>query len=269
MTSLWSVDSEQGTNLSADELIGVLATHHARVAESWQGFSPEQWGQQSRNPDWSVHETARHVADAMESIRAKVLDEASPFPMEGFDPRTTPDTWMAASADEGPERTIERFAVAAQSLRDGVGRRMEAGDDQVVSEIYGPVHWSVMIVHLLWDSWLHERDVLLPLGLPAQSPVDEQRLAGIYGLMMTTVMPRFMKQPFATAIRFTGNAGRTVEAAHESGRLSSTETEAAETELIGDLPQLVDALSGRGTPLKDLLPGAPEQLGDFATYMAS
>ncbi len=268
MTELWKVSTEHGLNLSAEEFVGVLSTHHDRIVEAWQALTPKQWEQTSRNPAWSVHDTVRHVADTMQLGASQVLGEPAPFALGEFDPRTTPEVWLAESAGDVPDRTIERFAVAAQRLRSGVGEQMAAGDSSRAATVYGPAHWTVNVVHVFWDSWLHERDVLIPLGLRAESTTDEQRLAALYGLLMAMVPARMIEQPFDATIDLTGSGGHVVTAVHDSGVISSAESLTAEADLAADLCSIVDSLSGRGTALEDLIPEAPAMLGSLAQFMA-
>jgi len=268
MTELWKVSTGQGVSLSAEEFVGVLSAHHDRVVEMWQALTPEQWEELSRNPAWSVHDTARHVADAMALGASAVLGEPSPFTLGEFDPRSTPDIWLAESAGDVPARTVERYADAAQRLRVRVGERMAAGDSSLGRTVYGPAHWSVNVVHIFWDSWLHERDVLIPLGLVAESTNDEQRLAALYGLLMAMVPARMMEQSFTATIDFTGSGGHVVTAAHESGEISSAESFSLDTDLAGDLCTVVDSLSGRGEALEELIPEAPAMLGSLGQFMA-
>jgi len=269
VTKLWSVSTEAGANLNADELSELLAAHHDRVIDSWQVLSPEQWERPSRNTSWTAHETARHVADCMDRVTAMLLGEPIADASGDFNPRETPEEWLASSADHSPAQTVERFATAAPRLRARVAERVEAGDTATGRTVYGPAHWSVNVVHLFWDSWLHERDILLPLGLPAESTRDEQRLAAIYGLLMAMVPARMMDHPLAASISFHGPPNVTVAAAHEKGQFTSAETPDSTTDLDGDLCVIVDALSGRGTSLRELLPEAPDLLHAFPDFMAS
>lgn len=269
MAELWKVSTEHGLSLSAEEFVGVLSAHHDRIVEEWQALTPEQWEQTSRNPGWSVHDTVRHVADAMQLGASQVVGEPAPFTIGDFDPRTTPDTWLAESAGHPPALTIERFAEAAQRLRERVGERMTAGDSSLGATVYGPAHWTTNVVHIFWDSWLHERDVMIPLGLPVDSTIDEQRLAALYGLVMAMVPARMTGQRFDATIDLTGSGGHVVTAVHESGVISTAESSAGYAPLAADLCSIVDSLSGRGTALVDLVPDAPPMLGDLARFMAS
>lgn len=266
---MWSVSTGAGANLDADELVGVLAAHHERLVDTWTGFTSEQWSHPSRNSRWTVHDTVRHVADAIESSAAALTGEPSPFSVDGFDPHTTPDAWLSLSADEAPSATVDRFAVAAVRARERVGARAAAGDTTIQEMVYGPVHWSVGVVHVFWDSWVHERDVLLPLGLPAPSTTGEQRLAGMYGLLMATLPARMAEQPFAVAVRYDAPVDRTVTSELDAGTIVSAESSSIGTNLVAEVADLVDALSGRGRPVADVLPGAPDLLGAFAAFMAS
>lgn len=267
MPSRWSVSTEQGSTLTADELVGVLTTHQERLLRSWQSFSDEQWDHPSRNASWSVHDTVRHVADVMQGSAAGVRGESSPFKVDGFDPNATPDVWLAASADDPPARTIERFAEAAPRWRERVGERAAADDASIGRTVYGPAHWSVGVVHVFWDSWLHERDVLLPLSLPAESSIGEQRLAGLYGALMALVPARMMEQPITTSIAFGGLEPHAVAVSHDGGRLVSSEADADEAVLAADAAAVIDSLSGRGDPVSLVLPGAPEELGILAAFL--
>ena len=113
MTSLWSVGTEPGSNLSVEDFGGILSVHHDRMVDAWQALTPEQWEHPSRNPQWSVHDTARHVADVMAVVTAQVLDEPAPFATADFDPRTSPETWLAASA---VDPRLEQLSVSPTPL---------------------------------------------------------------------------------------------------------------------------------------------------------
>ncbi len=267
MTKRWSVSTERGVDVGGEHLVDILEAHHSRVIDTWQSLSDEQWTHRSRNRDWTVHDTARHVADGMQRMTAVVLGEPPPMGVDGFDPRSTPDVWLASSATDHPDQTLARYARDAPKLRTRVGERLAAGDDSTGATVYGPAHWSVMVVHGFWDSWLHERDTALPLGLSVESTEHEQRLSALYGMLMAMLPTRMMEQPFEATVTFTGPPDFTVTASHESGRISSVETPDAHTEMHGELCSLVDALSGRGQPVEQLLPAAPALLGAFASFM--
>ncbi len=264
----WSVSIGDGLSLEAEELLGLLAVHHRRLLDTWQGFDPAHWENRSRNKEWTVHHTVRHVADAMERGATAVNGEPTSG-VEGFDPRSTPDAWLAASDGESPEATIERFAAASTLFRSGISERFASGDDAHDRTVFGTAHWTVNVAHVLWDSWLHERDVLLPLGRPAPSTEGEERLVALYGLLMALVPSMMFEQSISARVQLLGIGQRTLEVSCGDGSLRSVEVPAGAAPIAGALSAAVDALAGRGDAVADVLPGAPEALGFLAAYFNS
>jgi hypothetical protein len=265
----WSLSTEQGVSLDAEELVATLASQHNRMLATWESLSTEQWNDRSRNVDWTVHETARHVADVIEVMASEANDEPWPFEEVPFDPNSTPDLWLAQSASDSSARTIERYANAAGRYRDGIHERFAAGYTGTALTPYGPAHWTMAAVHGFWDAWIHERDIGVPLGIDPTSTAEERRLAALYGLLLAVIPARMMEMPFEVEVRFTGPVEVAATAAHEDGAVSSAERTGTGGELMGDLCMAVDALSGRGSPVADVLPGAPDLLGTVAEMLRS
>ncbi|MEQ8841657.1 MAG: maleylpyruvate isomerase family mycothiol-dependent enzyme [Acidimicrobiales bacterium] len=260
----WRISTTDGVVLGHDRLTAVLTDHHQRLVETWRTFTREQWDHPSRNPEWTVHQTVRHLADALDRGAGIVtVDRSQGEPR--FDPRSTPDEWLAASDHDSPERTIERFSSAASTYRDRVGERWAAGDTAHESTVYGTAHWTVNVAHLLWDSWIHERDVLLPLGLPAVSSEAEERVVGLYGLLMALVPSRSTGRSVVATVQLRGLGRHTIEATNEAGSLVSAEISDDAPAICGVLTETIDALAGRGD-VADALPGAPTELGMLAAF---
>lgn len=268
MARNWSVSIGDGLSLDADELGDLLRAHHQRLLDNWQGFAPAQWESPSRNKEWTVHHTVRHVADVVERGAAAMNREPA-LGEDAFDPRSTPDAWLAASDGESPVDTIDRFTAASTVFRAGVADRLAAGDNSRDRTVYGTAHWTVNVAHVLWDSWLHERDVLLPLGLPAPSTEEEERLVGLYGLLMALVPSMTFEQSISATVQLRGVGLRTIEVSCDAGFLGSAEVPAGAAPITGAMPAAIDALAGRGDAVADALPGAPEELGFLAAFFNS
>jgi hypothetical protein len=264
----WSISTGEGVSLDSEELVELLAAHHRRLIDTWQGFSPAQWDHQSRNTEWTVHRTVRHVADAMGRVAAAMNGE--PLKDENaFDPRSTPEVWLAASEGEPPMATINRFAASSTHFRSAVRDRRASGDESHERTVYGTAHWTVNVAHVLWDSWLHERDVLLPLGQPAPSSEEEERLVGLYGLLMALVPSMMREQSISSTVQLRGIGVRTIEVGCEAGSIATAEVPEGKTSIVGATPAAIDALAGRGDSVADALPGAPEELGFLAAHFTS
>lgn len=264
----WSISTDEGVSLDSEELVDLLAVHHRRLVDAWQGFAPAQWERQSRNTEWTVHDTVRHVADVMELAVASVNGEPA-LDKDDFDPRSTPARWLTTSEGESARATIDRFAAASTSLRTGVSDRLASGDDTHDPTVYGTAHWTVNVVHVLWDSWLHERDVLLPLGQPAPCSEAEERLVGLYGLWMALVPSMRFGQSISSIVQLGGIGLRTIEVGCDPGSLRSAEVPAGAAAISGAMPAVIDALAGRGNAVAEVLPGAPEELGFLAAFFHS
>lgn len=264
-TRAWRISTGEGVSLDSAEFVDVLAVHHRRLVSTWQGFAPAQWEHPSRNAAWTVHHTVRHVADGTERVAGVI--NGHPVGLErDFDPRSTPAAWLDASNSEVPSATIERFDAASASLRTGIGDRARSGDSTHDRTVYGTAHWTVNVAHLLWDSWLHERDVLLPLGRPAPCSEEEERLVGLYALLMALVPSMRFGRPTSVTVQLGGIGVRTIEASCDDGVLVSAEVPGVAAGMSGDLAAAVDALAGRGSAVADALPGAPEELGFLAAF---
>lgn len=261
----WSISTGDGLALGGGALVDVLAVQHRRFVDTWRGFTSADWEHRSRNEAWTVHETVRHVADGAERVVAAVSGEASLDEGE-FDALSTPAEWLAGSTGESPAATIDRFAAASAALGVGVGERLASGDDTHQPTVYGTAHWTVNVVHLLWDSWLHERDVLLPLGRPAPSSEEEERLVGLYGLLMALVPPMKLGLPVSVVVQLRGAGHRTIEAGCGPDAIHCAEVAANPSAITGRLPAVVDALAGRGDAVADALPAAPDELGFLAAF---
>ncbi len=267
-TDHWSISTSDGVSLDFDELLDMLAVRDQRLVDTWQGFTPAQWDHQSRNTEWTVHQTVRHVADAMELGAAAVSGDPV-LDSNDFDPRSTPEVWLAASRSELPTTTIERFSGASTRYRAGIRDRLASGDDTHDRTVYGTAHWTVNVAHVLWDSWLHERDVLLPLGQAAPSSEEEERLVGLYALLMALVPSMMFEQSIASTVQLRGISLRTIEVSCEAGSLVSAEVSVGADVIVGTMPAAIDALAGRGDAVADAIPGAPEELGMLAAFFNS
>lgn len=264
----WSVSTSGGVAVDSEQLLLILAAHHARLIRGWREFTADQWDGPSRNSGWSVHETVRHVADCIER-GAAAADPDDVASLDQFDPRSTPNEWLEGSSDETSEATIERFDVAARRFRDRVRTRLAIDDDARATTVYGEAHWTMNVAHLLWDSWIHERDVLLPLGIEQRSPGSEERLVGLYGVFMSAVPSMLFDQEMAATVELVGHHRSTLSLSLDGQEIICEEEVGAAATAMGDLGPALDALAGRGLPVDVALPGAPPEMGLLAAYFNS
>lgn len=268
----WAIHQRTGVSIPPDVFASILGEQRARFLETFGAFDDDRWSQPSRCGDWDAHTVFRHLTDAAEMQAAGFTGEPPAFakPMSDFDPQTTPDEWLAHSANETPAETLTRYGRASLVACEAASAAFAAGNDRESGGPYGPAHWSVVTVHVLWDAWIHERDILLadggePIGVSGS--VAEQRLTTMYGALMTAVPGVKFGMPLAATMTLDhGDAPLFHLDVHgDAGELAVVEVgELDAPDLRGDLLAFADSLGGRGEPLVDVLTGPADLVGGMA-----
>lgn len=159
-----------------------------RLAEVFTRLTAQQWDAPSRCDAWTAKGVALHLVDTDRFWHASVRGALAGAPtryMEGFDPKATPELLVAAGLSTDPTEVVERYSSATQDLCSLV-ESLEDGDGNLLGEA-PPGHMAVTAVlhHALWDSWVHERDVLLPLGATPVEDPDEILTCLRYGAALS------------------------------------------------------------------------------------
>lgn len=152
----------------------LVVAQRERLGESLAGLAPEQWASPSRCEGWTVQDVVAHLATVNQfwtfSVGAAVGGAPSRLLAE-FDPVATPDALVAASRGDAPAAVLDRYQASCAELASALA----AVDDWDALGEAPPGHLPLRAValHALWDAWVHERDVLLPLGLdPVEDPAE-------------------------------------------------------------------------------------------------
>jgi uncharacterized protein (TIGR03083 family) len=153
-----------------------LVRQRRRLAAFLSSLTPQQLARPSRCEGWRVQDVATHLAGVDVYWNVSIASGLSGTPtrlLAGFDPKATPAMMVAAKRDEPASdavaacvAAIEGFCTTAESLDD-------AGWAAIAETPLGHVTVSALGHHALWDAWVHERDVLHPLGLVQEAHDDE------------------------------------------------------------------------------------------------
>ncbi len=257
--ALLTVDRTAGLTAGRTEVPLALRGVRERWVTLAEGLAGAGWRGPSRCELWTAHDVLRHVRDACRLHVAGLRREpSSPFD-EPFDARATPPRWLERSAGEAPEATLDELrllgAEEASALRD----RLDTPGQEAVPGPYGPVPWTVLTAHVVWDAWLHERDVahLTGGGLPSM-PVEDAVVAG-YGLFIASMVAVQRSHHFELTVALSGT-DRDYLAAVAPGHVELRVVPSpAPADLRGSLGAVVDSLAGRGSALADVLEGDPGQ----------
>lgn len=147
-----------------------------RLAETLAGLTDDQWAHPSRCEGWSGRDVIVHLDSTNSfwtySIEAGIRGEPTTL-LSTFDPVTSPAAFVDASTGMPTSEVLEGFMASTDALVDLFASLDEAA--WAVPAEAPPGHLSVSAVahHALWDSWVHERDILLPLGIVPAVEVDE------------------------------------------------------------------------------------------------
>lgn len=185
-------------DLDPGHFLEVFREQRKRFIGVLQGFSSDDWAAPTRCPEWSAHDVIRHMCNVSDAITL-CADDRTLDMTAGFDPRTTPQRWLNASADEEPNDTLNRFTAKTEDLFTIARDRLARGSRFDVHLPFGPADWTILTLHIFWDSWIHERDVMLARGAAHPTSDAATRYATAYGLFIAaTVAVMFGETPSHT-----------------------------------------------------------------------
>jgi len=254
-------------DLDPHHLVEVFGEQRRRFTALLQGFGPDDWAAQSRCAGWSAHDVVRHLSDCNAIVAGagpgdRTLDLAA-----GFDPRITPSGWLSASAGESPEATLRRFVATTEELLAVLRARLAQGRRFDVQMPYGPRDWTVLVLHGFWDSWLHERDVLLARGAEHPTSGDATFYATGYGVFIAAAVASTFGDPVQEKLTLGGDGGGVFDL---DSRGAVTLTAGRVTAAGPSAAQVTDALAGRAEAaavLGDLPAGSLAALSQLAEFM--
>ena len=160
-----------------DEPAVPVIRQRARMAALLDGLDDEQWAAPTRCEGWSVQDVVAHLITTNQFWSLSVARGLGrrPHPHPGrVRPRrhprpvgrrrAVPHGGLKPSSSSGP-RTRRWRPRSARSARTSWSRLAEAPPGHIAIDL--------LALHALWDAWIHERDIALPLGLPVVEEADE------------------------------------------------------------------------------------------------
>jgi hypothetical protein len=97
---------------------------------------------------------------------------------------------------------------AAQlDAQDLLGDRLARGSTFDVRLPYGPMDWAVLLLHLFWNSWIHERDMLLARGAKNPTADDATGCAAAYGVFISAAVASASGDVVQGMVRLGGDYG--------------------------------------------------------------
>ena len=147
-----------------------------RMADDLATFTPEEWTAPSRCEGWTVQDVVAHLVTVNQFWAMSITAGRDGTPtrfLATFDPVASPaqlvDRMRAVSTDE----VLAQFVASVDAMATSLEGLDGAGLATLAESPPGHVPISALLLHALWDSWIHERDILLPIGRTQELHADE------------------------------------------------------------------------------------------------
>jgi uncharacterized protein (TIGR03083 family) len=229
---------------------GPMLRQRRRLASVLGGLDADQWSTASRCAGWSVQDVIAHLVTTNQfwsfSIGAARAGEPSRF-LTTFDPVATPAELVDAVRSLSATEVLHQFVETTDALADAVAGLDEEGWSILGEAPPGHVPLRAVVMHALWDSWIHERDIVLPLGLVPVEERDEVADSLRYAVALTAMFQaaRGSTRRGSIEVDGTGPDVRFVVELNGSVTVSEDEAPADALRLSGPAVELLEALSLR------------------------
>lgn len=153
-----------------------LLRQRRRLAALLGSLDAAQWAAPSRCAGWSVQDVITHLVTTNQfwafSIGSALRGEPTRV-LATFDPVATPAQLVEAAPAQPPAAVLGQFVESTEALAAAVAGIRGDGWSTPGEAPPGHVPLRAVALHALWDAWIHERDVVLPLGLVPVEEADE------------------------------------------------------------------------------------------------
>jgi uncharacterized protein (TIGR03083 family) len=244
------------------DLCEQLVRHRTRLADRLAMLDEVGWHRPTRCHLWDVADVVSHMTDANRWVLASLAharDPAQPLLFEAFDNRVTPHRFVLEGRGRTPADLLEDLRVGTEAVRTAHCAASTAEFPLVASPL-GRYRPALLLHHLLWDSFLHERDILVPLGLGTDHADDELEAATVYALLFAGIVMGPFGEPVTADVilhdrverRYRLHLGDVVRIA-PLGSTGGSSTYGVE----GPTLPLIDGLAGRGLLSELMVRGEP------------
>ena len=231
-----------------------------RMLEHVSTFSEQEWNTPSRCDGWTARDVISHLDSTNNFWLFSIASGLAGNPTEAltiFDPVATPAEMATADRDAPLDQLLERFTQSTNALV-SMWTDMDADGWTALAEA-PPGHLSISATthHALWDSWIHERDVALPLGrTPAVEP-DEVAASLRYAAALGPAVD-LDADPSAgqtVTVGVTDPEVRFTVSVSDQVSVRTGEAPGADAQLGGDAVSALEMLSFRSPVTPDALDG--------------
>jgi uncharacterized protein (TIGR03083 family) len=257
LTPVYGADPLIALDGPPSAILEPVVRQRRRLVESLGQLDEEQWGRPTRCEGWDARDVIVHLDSTNSfwsfSIGAGVAGSPTRF-LATFDPVASPAALVAESA-EPPAVVLERFAASTEALVTQLESLDDHGWRSLAEAPPGHLTVSAVAHHALWDSWVHERDILLPLGIGQVVEPDEVAASLAYAAALSPALSVALGRGRTGVLGVTTTDPAlelTIEVSDQV-RVVDGRAQSADLVLTGDSVELLEALSIR-RPLTQPVP---------------
>ncbi len=239
------------------DILVPVTRQRRRFAEQLASFTEEQWAHPSRCAGWSNRDVVVHLDSTNSfwafSIASGVAGKPTTF-LATFDPVASPAQLVAGAQQLTSREVLDKFTASTEAFIATLESLTDDDWSTLAEAPPGHIAVSALAHHALWDSWVHERDVLLPLGIAPVEEADEITAALRYSAALapgfsvsrgTTDTGTLAVETTAPDTSFVVEIGESVHVRNGSGK--------SDLQLVGNAVDLLEAFSIR-QPLAQPVP---------------
>jgi uncharacterized protein (TIGR03083 family) len=159
----------------ADQLAPVVR-QRKRLAKMLGDLGPAEWQSPTRCEGWNVQDVVSHLVSVNAFWQMSTQAGLAGAPtrvLENFDPAATPPLMVEPMRTLAPSEVLEQFLVTNDGYLDALNAIDDDGWSAIAEAPPGHLPVRLLASHALWDSWVHERDIALPLGITQPQEHDE------------------------------------------------------------------------------------------------
>jgi uncharacterized protein (TIGR03083 family) len=160
----------------ADDQAVVVRRQRQRMEAVLGELTEDEWQTPSRCDGWTVKDVIAHLVTVNGFWETSVTGGLAGTPtriLASFDPAAHPPLLVEPMRAMSGREVLDQFVASNRAFLDALTPLDDDGWATIAESPPGHVSIRLLAAHALWDSWIHERDITLPLGLTAAEEPDE------------------------------------------------------------------------------------------------
>ncbi len=159
-----------------DTQLAPASRQRRRLEDLLGSLDDDQWAAPTRCEGWDVADVVAHLISVNNFWTLSIAEGLAGRPtryLEHFDPAVTPGELVAGVRGTPPSQLLDHLVASNDGLLNLVGQLDDSGWSKLAECPLGHLPVRIVLQHGLWDGWVHERDIALPLGLTVTVEPDE------------------------------------------------------------------------------------------------